>query len=213
MKKIWMILCSLCLAVALTGCSAKPAAQAEEKTEVSVEAVTEESSEAIVEETVAVTSVEETVEESSEEVSEAQEELTTLVYKTGDLIIAMDAEATPILDVLGEADDYFEYTGCAGLGLMKYYYFSGIELGTYEDADGNDRIYSITFTNDISETAEGLCIGDSFDTAVEIYGAYGEAEEDLIVVIIDNTRLTILSEDGIVSSIQYLSKAASAKCN
>lgn len=209
MKKIWMILCSLCLAAALTGCSAKPAVQVEEKPEVSVETVTEESSEAIVEEV----KEEEIAEESSEEVSEAQEELTALVYKTGDLIIAMDAEAAPILDVLGEADDYFEYTGCAGLGLMKYYYFSGIELGTYEDADGNDRIYSITFTNDISETAEGLCIGDSFDTAVEIYGAYGEAEEDLIVVTIDNTRLTILSEDGIVSSIQYLSKAASAKCN
>ncbi len=215
MKKIWIILMSLSLVISLAGCGEKPAAVAEEKTsEVSVETVETKSAE------VEATS---TVEENSEEpevtlgegVSEevVEDQITALVYKTGDLTIAMDDLAAPILDEMGAYTDYFEYTGCAGLGLMKYYYFTGIELGTYEDEEGEDRIYSVTFTNDLTETPEGLCIGDPFESAKTIYGAYGEVEDELIVVTIENTRLTILSEEGMVSSIQYLSQAASAKCN
>lgn len=146
------------------------------------------------------------------ESSEEQEgEVMQLVFVTPDgITIAMDEPAGTLLAKLGEYGDYFEYTGCAGLGVMKYYYYTGFELGTYQDEERNDRVYSVAFTNDVIETPEGLCIGDSMERAISLYGAYGEADETIVMATIGNTTLTIQGQDQNVVSIQYLSRAASA---
>ncbi|MCF0136420.1 MAG: hypothetical protein HUJ69_08380 [Lachnospiraceae bacterium] len=216
------------LVLSLTACGSKETAGTssleqtgtEQRTEASGEEAAEgtESSDAAVL-TASEGGTENAGEEASEEGTAAESDppeaagpsVSALVFVTGDVTIAMDEEAAPILEQLGEYSDYLEYVGCAGLGVMKYYYFSGFELCTYQDAEEVDLIYSVSFENDVIETPEGLCIGDTADRALELYGELAVADDYVIQITMDNTTLIIALEDGYVTSIQYISKAASAK--
>ena len=43
----------------------------------------------------------------------------------------MGADASKVVDELGEADDYFESESCAFEGLDKVYTYPGFKLNTY----------------------------------------------------------------------------------
>lgn len=122
--------------------------------------------------------------------------------------IAMEAEAGPVLEALGEYESVFDMDSCAGLGTMRYYSYPGFELGTYEMEGRGELIYSLMFTNDLMETAEGILLGS---TPAEAKAAYeGEYTEDGSALKIDrgNCRLSIISDENAVTMIEYVSLAA-----
>ena len=115
---------------------------------------------------------------------------------------AMNDEAADILKVLGETETK-KIPSCAHQGEDTVYYYDdyGYELETYT-VDDVEYISCVWFSSDAVSTPEGLSIGDSED---KIETLYGEKQGDASAYIYKdaNTTLTILTENGAVSSIQY----------
>ncbi len=116
-------------------------------------------------------------------------------------VIAIDAEAASVIGALGEPKTYTEEASCAFEGLEKTYYYGGFYLSTYPK-DGADHVARIWFADDSVSTPEGICIGSSRE---DVRRAYGEAldDENACIVVRGNSKLTIILEDGVVSSIRY----------
>ena len=111
-------------------------------------------------------------------------------------------EDASVIDQLGEYKDYSESASCAFEGMDKQYFYGSfyVTTGTLKD---QEFIANYWFVDDTVETDEGLCIGDSQDKVEEIYGADGYNGTNAYIYDKDNCELTIIIEDGMVSSIQY----------
>lgn len=130
----------------------------------------------------------------------AAAEETGFAFTIGGTRIVMGAEASPIVEALGEPADYFESESCAFEGLDKVYTYSGFRLNTYPSGD-TDYVLSVVFLDDTVETEEGICIGSSLE---EVTAAYGEpaAETDTSLEFQKgNTILTVGLTDGSVSAL------------
>lgn len=126
------------------------------------------------------------------------------VFRSGDVVVEMDAEAKPILEQLGEANDYFETPSCAFDGIDKKYAYGSFELDTYPTGD-KDFVSGVLFKDDSITTPEGIGIGDSREKMVNAYGGEGSEELGMTIYRKDNMKLCfILKEDSIVS-IEYKS--------
>lgn len=128
--------------------------------------------------------------------------LTSYVFQVKDASISIDQNMTEVLDVLGEANSYFEAASCAFKGLDKTYTYSGFVITTRPDGD-KDYVNSILLTDDSVTTAEGIYIGSSQD---DVLAAYGQAnvENDVIQYTLGNTTLNFILKDGAVISIEYI---------
>ena len=125
----------------------------------------------------------------------------TFVYK--DCALPMNAEFAPLLAIIGEPDTYFEAASCAFDGLDKIYTYGGIELTTYPDGD-KDYISSIRLLDNTVSTPEGITIGS---TTEEVLAAFGDGytdSGDLYTWENDNALLSILFEDGVAISVEYI---------
>lgn len=126
----------------------------------------------------------------------------TFVYQ--DVTIGINAPAAPVVESLGSPVSYFEAASCAFEGLDKMYTYNSVEIDTYPDEKGNDRISNIILKDDMVETPEGVSL---FETKADMIAAYGEnykEENGLIVYEKDDMRLCfILSGDEIIS-IEYM---------
>lgn len=116
--------------------------------------------------------------------------------------IMLDAEAAPIIDALGEPRSYTEEPSCAFDGMDKTYYYGSFYLSTYP-LDGKDYVYSIWFADDSVATNDGIRIGTAKAQVEAICGADYFNGTNAYTQTHGNTKLTILMEDGMVSSIQY----------
>lgn len=119
--------------------------------------------------------------------------------------IAFHAPAAPIVAALGEPVKYTESTSCAFEGLDKSYYYGSFYLETYPQGDA-DFVYGWWFADDSVTTEEGIYIGA---TQAEVEKAYGtECYNGTNAFVISKAAgsLTIILEDGLVSSIQYAIK-------
>ena len=123
-------------------------------------------------------------------------------YNVQGVDIMMHAEAAPILEALGEPVSYTEEASCAFSGLDKTYYYGGFYLQTYplEDAD---YIFSAWLVDDSSTTPEGIYIGASQAEVEAAYGADSFNGSNAYILKGTTSTLTIILEDGKVSSIQY----------
>lgn len=129
---------------------------------------------------------------------EAQAE--AYVFVSGDVTIAMNAEADEIVEALGDYNSYFESESCAFEGLDKEYTYSGFVLTTYP-IDEVDYVNGVEIVDDTVETPEGITIGSSYD---DVVAAYGESDsEDSCEYEFGDSTLLIILEDGVVTSIQY----------
>lgn len=124
------------------------------------------------------------------------------LFFAGDVKIQMHAPAAPVLEALGEPMSYTEETSCAFEGLDKTYYYNGFYLQTYPLGDG-DYIYSLWLVDDTNSTPEGIYIGCSQADVEAAYGADSYNGSNAYVLTGDTSKLTIILEEGIVSSIQY----------
>jgi len=119
--------------------------------------------------------------------------------------ITFHAPAAPIVAALGEPVKYTESTSCAFEGLDKSYYYGSFYLDTYPKGE-EDFVYGWWFADDSVATEEGIYIGA---TQAEVEKAYGtECFNGSNAFVINKAAgsLTIILEDGAVSSIQYAIK-------
>ena len=119
-----------------------------------------------------------------------------------DVRIAMSAPAADLIAALGEPVSFTEQASCAFTGLDKTYYYGSFYMDTYPAEDG-DRVYSLWIVDDTVTTEEGLYIGAAQAQVEAIYGADGFNGANAYILEKGVCRLTILLEEGVVTSIQY----------
>ncbi len=133
----------------------------------------------------------------------AEETAKGYVFVYQDVTISVDALAAPVVDALGEPVSYFEAASCAFEGLDKMYTYNSVEIDTYPDEEGVDRISGIILKDDMVETPEGVCL---FETKADMIAAYGEnykEENGLIVYEKDGMKLCFILENDEIVSIEY----------
>lgn len=125
-----------------------------------------------------------------------------LVFLYNGTEIVMGVEAAPILEALGEPKSCTEEPSCLFEGVDKTYYYDGFYILTSPSPDG-ERIQKLWFADDSVQTPEGIAIGDE---AAEVMEAY-EVETCGEIYFYDqgDTRLNIVTEKGVVTSVQYVS--------
>lgn len=125
-------------------------------------------------------------------------------FMAQDVEIIIDGEAAPYLESLGEPASYYEAKSCAFDDYDKFYTYNGFEVDTYS-VDGVEYVLTVALLDDSVSTQEGLCIGDSADRMVELYGTPTTQSETSAVYVKDNMKLSIILADGMVASIEYTS--------
>lgn len=116
--------------------------------------------------------------------------------------IAINAPAEPIIAALGEPKSYTEETSCAFTGLDKTYFYGSFYMTTYPE-NGKDFVFSIWFADDSVATAEGVYVGASQAEVEAAYGAESFNGANAYILTKGSTKLTVILEDGAVTSIQY----------
>ena len=124
----------------------------------------------------------------------------TFTYKNVE--ITLNADAAPIVAALGEPMKYTESTSCAFVGLDKTYYYGSFYLETYPDGD-KDYVSAWWFADDTITTAEGVYIGADQAAVDKAYGAEAYNGSNAYTVKKAAGTLTVILENGVVSSIQY----------
>ena len=123
-------------------------------------------------------------------------------YTVQGVDILMHADAAPVLEALGEPVSYTEEASCAFTGLDKTYYYGGFYLQTYPMGE-EDFVYAVWLVDDSSTTPEGIYIGASQAEVESAYGADSFNGENAYILKGTTSTLTIIIEDGLVSSIMY----------
>ena len=190
MKKTMFTMILMTAALSMAGCGSGSGAGSTTavKTE-AVETTAAESSQAA-----------ETTAEASESAKEA--EITGFTFVAGDTVIAMNADAAPILEGLGEWENYAETTSCAFKGLDKTYSYPGFDLYTYP-LNGKDKVNSVYFVDDTVSTPEGIHIGSTKEEMEAAYGTDYEEEFGAYTYTKDQSRLQFLVTDGVIDSVEY----------
>lgn len=124
------------------------------------------------------------------------------VFKQGDVVVEIDAEAAPIVQALGEPISYFEAASCAFDGLDKMYTYNSYEVDTYPMGD-KDYISAIIFKDDSITTAEGIAIGETKARVEAVYGTDYEEQGSMLVYQKDGMKLSFIFDGDAVTSIQY----------
>ena len=91
-------------------------------------------------------------------------------FTSGSTVIAMNEDASAVVEELGEADDYFESESCAFEGLDKVYSYPGFQLNTYP-VDDKDYVLSVVFMDDTVSTDEGISIGSTTVSLLTVIAA------------------------------------------
>lgn len=103
---------------------------------------------------------------------------------------------------LPKCSDVSEVPSCAFGGNDKVYNYGVFELTTYFDED-EERVYSIYFLDPNLPTTEGLCLGDSVDDMIALYGEAYETEENAYTYMRGETLMTIITKNDRVVSMEY----------
>lgn len=189
MKKLICIVLTLCLILALAACGSndkvvnnnQPAQSAENNDAPAADNNTDEQDAPVAQDTPAESGF-------------------VFTYKGTD--ISMNAPAAGILAALGEPKSQTEEPSCAFDGMDKTYYFGSFYLATYPMPDG-DYVYSVWLVDDSITTAEGIYIGAPEADVEKAYGAENYNGSNAYIITKGDSKLTVLIEAGIVSSIQY----------
>lgn len=131
-----------------------------------------------------------------------QQSSETMAFVHNGVTIPMNAPAADIVTALGEAKSYTEETSCAFVGLDKTYYYGSFYLQTYPEGD-KDFVYCLWIVDDSVSTPEGLYIGAPQSLVESALGAAAFNGTNAYTVTKGEGRLTVILENGAVSSIQY----------
>ena len=134
----------------------------------------------------------------TEAAEEKKEE--SYVFKAGDTVISMGAEAAPILKALGEAKSTFEQDSCAYQGKSRIYTYENFELGT-STASGKECVESIYIAgaSGTAATQEGVETGSKKEDVIKAYGKDYKEDFGTLRYTLGNCQLSfhiILPERG-----------------
>ena len=138
--------------------------------------------------------------------AQAETEAGGYVFIHNGVKVPMDAEASAIVEALGEPASYFEAASCAFEGLDKMYTYGGFELDTYPTGD-KDFVSAVILRDDSVATPEGVMIGDSAGKLQEVYGEPASVSGDLVTYEAGGMQLRFILEQDAVRSIEYISLA------
>lgn len=129
-------------------------------------------------------------------------------FTVGGVTVSLDAEAEPILSVLGEPLTSAETNSCYGDGKDKVYQYTSFKVQTYSSG-GKDYILSVEIYNDADAsiaTPEGVRVGSSESDVIAKLGEPSSRGEGQMVYLnmAAKTKLQILLRDGAVTNVQYL---------
>ena len=116
--------------------------------------------------------------------------------------ITPGAQAETALEALGKPKSYTEEPSCAFDGMDKTYYYGSFYLSTYP-LEGKDYVLRIWLADDSVATAEGIRIGSGQGEVEKAYGAACFNGSNAFVSTKGDTRLTVILEDGAVTTILY----------
>ncbi len=124
-------------------------------------------------------------------------------FTLGTESLYVHAPMEDLAESLGEPTSYFESQSCAFQGLDKVYTYGSVIVRTYPE-DDNDFILSIELKDDSVTTDEGVCIGDTKDTVLSVYGEAAEENDSSLVYKKGESTLTFIFDGEEVSAITYL---------
>lgn len=190
MRKLIGFALLLCLLVGMAGCASGNGNDANTATEAAV-----------------TDSTENTIEVTGDAANEdtAISAVDEFVFAYNGIEIRMNQPADSVIEALGEPMGYTEQPSCAFEGMDKTYYYGSFYLDTYPDGD-KDYVYGYWFADDSVSTEEGIYIGASQAQVEEAYGADAYNGNNAYVITKSACNLTIILEEGVVSSIQYAIK-------
>ena len=191
MKKWIMVLCAISLSAMLTACGGSDEKVVEKKPA----SVTQDESSGN-------TAQEEDASKVTDDEKQQETVVKGYVFKQGNVVVQIDADAAPVIDALGEPVSYFEAASCAFEGLDKMYTYNSFEIDTYPVED-KDFVSAIIFKDDSITTAEGIAIGETRDKVEAVYGTDYKEQGSMIVYEKDSMRLSFIFEGNAVVSIQY----------
>ncbi|MCR4687653.1 MAG: hypothetical protein K5659_08790 [Lachnospiraceae bacterium] len=195
--KALLVVSALVLGMAFVGCS-NPAEDAADGVENMYQ--NEEKAED------AVDGIKEDGEEKDAEFQEILDSSNKYIFEYDGLTLAPDMNSQEFLNVLGEANHYYEVKSCAFEGLDKIYTYSSFEIYTYPNGS-DDLISNIFLKDDTVTTKEGVYIGMSLDTAKEKIGEEGVLESGVCTFDGGGDRLRLYVDgSNTITSIEYQSK-------
>lgn len=127
----------------------------------------------------------------------------SFVFELNGIEMSVHMKMEEIESELGEPDKYFESNSCAFQGLDKVYTYGGVVISTYPD-NNVDYIYTIELKDDISETAEGICIGNDSQSVKDAYGEPASEIDTALTYEKGQGKLIFIIENDMVSSITYM---------
>ena len=141
--------------------------------------------------------------QNSGETGDENQEASLFVFTSNGVEIKMNAEADPIVEALGEPISAFDAPSCAFQGTDWIYTYDGFQINTYPLNDVN-YVSSVVLTSDAVSTPEGLEIGGTKEDMIAAYGEDYTEEYDQCTYTRGDSQLSILFEDGAITSIEYL---------
>ena len=117
--------------------------------------------------------------------------------------IALHAPMEDILAALGQPKEYYESESCAFEGLDKTYKYNSFYIQTYP-VDGKDYVYSFWFEDDLIANDEGIAIGSPLSDVQSAYAGRYTTESGAYKITQGKGFLTIIMENDVVTSIQYV---------
>jgi len=125
------------------------------------------------------------------------------LFESNGVTMGMNEDAAPILNGLGDYNNYAETPSCAFKGLDKIYSYNGFDLYTYPK-DGTDYINSIYFIDESVSTPEGIRLGSTVEEMLEAYGDSYTEEYGVYTYTKEKSTVSFIVTDGVVESIEYV---------
>ncbi|QFJ53781.1 hypothetical protein [Pseudobutyrivibrio xylanivorans] len=116
--------------------------------------------------------------------------------------IAVDTDAAPVIEKLGEPKSYFESPSCAADGIGKLYTYNDFEIQTYPDGDKDLILYVLLRTDNVA-TAEGIDLSSSRDDIIAAYGEPTSEATGAMTYEKNGTKLVFIFDGDSLISIEY----------
>lgn len=124
------------------------------------------------------------------------------VFTANGVDMAADMDAAPIVEALGEPEEYFEAPSCAGEGIGKLYTYADFEVQTYP-VDGKDLVLYVLLKTDNVATAEGIDLSKSRDDIISTYGDPTKDNGDSLIYEKDGMKLIFFMDGDSITNIEY----------
>ena len=121
--------------------------------------------------------------------------------------IRLDDEINDILGKLSDLGDYTysEAESCYYPGLDKTYKWDSIELITYPNTDGSERLCSLSILNNSLKTSKDITCGSSVDDVIKAYGdKYTKEGLAYRYSLDDQHYIDFYISNNVVESISYI---------